>query len=446
MRHLRTLTLLVAAAGSIGTAVAQNWIDSYDSALAALRRADWAGARQAFQAAKTDRPVDQAQPTALPGPVTDPRRWRGGSPYSANFGAAYAAFKHSQVERDEEARTALLAAAGAELEALIALGQTAPETFFILGQVFAAQRDTQKQRDLDARVSALEGRFNWRVDGAILTPEDSATLATLMGTRPRDPGRAERVQPPVVQVPGAAAATVTGAVATLPYKYAIVIGNSEGRLTEGKVPFAATDAALMKDALVQHAGYPAENVTIVTNATGEQMRAAVQALATRMTEGGTVAIYFSGQGVNLNGKDYLVGVDADDAWANRGMLAKADVYRAFMQKGARIFAFFQVHRPVIGGNFFGQEIPIVGAISQMQATSPGDEVLGFMSGGRLVGVFTHSMANVLIQLRSNRVPVTEFAWQVFYDIRRGGTGATGGSSRQTPTLPVLTNMATDARF
>lgn len=445
MRHLRTLTLLVAAAGCLGSAAAQNWMESYDAALAALRRADWPVARQAFQAAISDRPMDHAQATSLPGPVTDPRRWRGGSPYSPNFGAAYAAFKQSQVERDEEERTALLAAAASELEALIALGQHAPETYFVLGQVFASQRDTAKQRDLEARLSALEGRFAWRLDADILTPEDRATLDTLMGARPRDPARAERVGARVVQDP-ATPVTVTGAVATLPYKFALVIGNSEGGLVEGRLPFAATDATLIQDALVQHAGYPADNVKVLTNATSEQMRTAVNELVARMPDGATVTFYFTGQGVNLNGRDYLVGVDAADASVNRGMLAKTDVYRAFMQKGARIFAFFQVNRPEQAGRYFGQEIPLVGAIAQMQATTAGQEVMGFMMGGRMVGVFSHSVANVLVQLRSNRIPVTEFAWQVFYDIRRGGTGATGGSSRQTPTLPVLTNMASDARF
>ena len=54
--------------------------------------------------------------------------------------------------------------------------------------------------------------------------------------------------------------------------------------------------------------------------------------------------------------------------------------------------------------------------------------------------------NVANDLKSNRIPILEFGWQVFYKMKRGGSGTTGGGSRQTPTLPVLTNMASDARF
>ena len=44
-----------------------------------------------FQQAAAYRPEDVAVATTLPGPVTEPRRWRNGSPYSPNFLAAYAA-------------------------------------------------------------------------------------------------------------------------------------------------------------------------------------------------------------------------------------------------------------------------------------------------------------------------------------------------------------------
>jgi hypothetical protein len=82
----------------------------------------------------------------------------------------------------------------------------------------------------------------------------------------------------------------------------------------------------------------------------------------------------------------------------------------------------------------------------MQSTMPGSEVASMVRDGRATGVFTDAMAGVMSDLRSNSLPVLEFAWQVFYRVRRGDTGLTGGGSRQTPTLPVFHNIAADARF
>jgi hypothetical protein len=128
------------------------------------------------------------------------------------------------------------------------------------------------------------------------------------------------------------------------------------------------------------------------------------------------------------------------------MVAKMELYRLFMAKGARIFAFFQVNRTVANGRYFGMEVPLVGSMAQCQATIPGDTVQSFVRNGKTRGVYTDALAATLGEFRSNRVPIQEFGWQVFYRIRRGDSGSMGGGSRQTPTLPVLTNLASDARF
>jgi hypothetical protein len=53
---------------------------------------------------------------------------------------------------------------------------------------------------------------------------------------------------------------------------------------------------------------------------------------------------------------------------------------------------------------------------------------------------------VLAEIRSNQIPIQEFGWQVFYRMRRAGTGNFGGGSNQTCTLPVLINIGSDAKF
>ena len=62
-----------------------------------------------------------------------------------------------------------------------------------------------------------------------------------------------------------------------------------------------------------------------------------------------------------------------------------------------------------------------------------------VTGGQEVGAYSAAFVAILADFRSNQVPIMEFVWQVFYNMRQGG-------SPQTPTLPVLTVMAADARF
>ena len=58
---------------------------------------------------------------------------------------------------------------------------------------------------------------------------------------------------------------------------------------------------------------------------------------------------------------------------------------------------------------------------------------------------TYAMASVLKGMRNNRVPINDFAWATFYEVRKG-TNEGGGGGSQTPTLPVAVSMSTTARF
>jgi hypothetical protein len=88
----------------------------------------------------------------------------------------------------------------------------------------------------------------------------------------------------------------------------------------------------------------------------------------------------------------------------------------------------------------------MGAISQMEATVPDSSISAVYYNGKPVGLYALSFAEVLAELRSNRIPIYEFGWQLFNKMRRGNTGTSSGASRQIPTLPVSNNLAADARF
>lgn len=258
-------------------------------------------------------------------------------------------------------------------------------------------------------------------------------------------GGAPKQEAGVIQA-GAVQSAFTGVVPTAPDKYALIVGNSESKIEGGKLPFAADDAQLIRQTLITKAGYPDSNIEVAINATSQQLAATINALASRIPDKATVFVYFTGVGANVDGKDYLAGVDSQSDTDNTTMLSKDDLYAAFMSKGARIFAFFQANRPIVNGHYFGSEIPLVGSISQMEATLPGAMVYSISSNGKQVGLFTNAVVSTLDDIHSSRTPILDFGWQVFYKLRRGDTGLSGGSSNQSPSLPVLTNMASDARF
>jgi hypothetical protein len=229
-------------------------------------------------------------------------------------------------------------------------------------------------------------------------------------------------------------------------KFALIIGNSATKLSEGGIPFASDDAQKLREALVMHAGYAEENVDLVLNGTADQIMKSAKAIADRIPQDATVFIYYSGAGVNIDGKDYLAGVDTASATDTGTMAAKGQLFKFFTDKGAKVFSFFQVNRPIVNGQYFGKEVPLFGRIAQCQATMPGDSVYGYVREGRTIGLFTDALVSSLSEFHTNQVPILEFGWQVFDKIRRGGTGNNGGGSRQTPTLPVVTNLASDAVF
>jgi len=468
MTQLRSWILFVCVACA-AMAGAQSWTGEYEKGLSAGKKGDWAAARAAFQQAIAFRPEDTDKATTLPGPVTEQRRWRSGAPYSPNFLAAYSGYRQGMATTGTDRENLLKQVAG-EMEVLLGKGQASKETFFFLNSIYTTLGDTASRQGLQEKLTKLNGKATFKVDDEIVSPEELAMIGGVGGNsgeqpiktipktgddvdknkgkdKGKNPDKGTTTTPPPIGGGGAPVINpLVGPVAPVPSKYALIIGNGDSKIKDLALPFAADDAQAMREALVTNAGYSEQNVDLVLNATSDQIMKSAQALAQRVDENATVMIYFSGVGVNISGKDYLAGIDSDSPTDPGTMVSKGDLFRLFLSRGAKVFSFFQASRPIVGGRYFGQEVPMVGQLSQVQATMPGDMVQGYVKNGKTIGIFTNAMSMVMAEQRSNQLPILEFGWQVFYKMRRGDTGTTGGASNQTPTLPSLTNLASDARF
>lgn len=434
-------------------ASAQSWIGEYDKGIDAAKKGDWVGARAAFQQAVAYRPEDTDKPTTLPGPVTEVRRWRNGSPYSPNFLAAYSGYRQGMADKDQARATALTQSAG-ELEMLIEKGQVSRESFYFLNSIYTSLGDTAKRQALEAKFSSLAGKVTWKVDTSVISPEELALIGNIGGGAktgdptvtkipPSNPNTGE---PAKITPTGGITNPIVGPVSSVATKYALIIGNGDSKMKDLALPYAADDAQQLREALMTSAGYPEQNIDLVLNATADQIMKSAEALSQRVGEDSTVLIYFSGVGVNIAGKDYLAGIDTESGMDTGTMVAKGKLFDLFLNKGSKVFSFFQANRPINNGLYFGKEIPFIGELSQMQATIPGDIVYSYTKNGKVVGLFTSAIIRVMNEQRSNKLPILDFGWQVFNKMRRGDSGTTGGSSRQACTLPVLTNLASDARF
>jgi Caspase domain len=454
---MRLLASLACFVGLVGWSSAQGWVAPYEKGLAFVRSNNWQEARAAFLKAKSQKGGDESGPTYLPGPITERRTWRNGAPYSPNFGAAYAGFRQAQSGLSDSEKTSLLKTVGQELIGLLQKNQRAPATINLVTLVYTSLDDADGLTAVRTLLAAKPAN-GWKIDAEVMPPEANAGTNPGQGNQPPPPkqgvppkqgGNTAQNVVPTATAPGneiISSATQTGLVPYVANKYAILIGNSTSRLPDGSLAFAENDAVRMRTVLTASAGYNPANVVLIQNGTAEQIRSAAAALAARMPDGATAFIFYSGVGVNLGGKDYLAGIDADLPSNTALMLGKIDLYKIFMAKGCRIFAFFQANRTVVDGHYFGSEVPDVGSIAQMQATIPGDMVYSAVKNGKETGQFANAIVSVLSEYRTNQIPIFEFGWEVFNKMRRGDTGTTGGGSRQTPTLPVLSNLAADARF
>lgn len=446
---MKPIITLIAASTVAFVAVAQNqpqdWATPYQQGLDAAKAGDWTAAREGFLAAKAVRPNDDPKSSR----VEDNKVWRGGAPYSPNFAAAYSTYRQALQTADNSERTALVMQASREFEALINQRQHSPETYYTLGQCYVLLRNMDKQQSL---VKKMQGTpLNFKVDTEVMVPEEANAAAQMafanLSSAPsftvikaEDLNKQPDPESTVVR-PG-----ITGQVPTLATKYALIIGQGESRLPGGRIEFAASDAVLLRNAIVQYAGYSEANIDMVINGTAEEIRLAAAALAERMPSGATLMLYYTGPGVNIDGKDYLPGVDTEFDTDSSSMVSKSDLLSTFIEKGARIFSFYQTNRPIKNGQYFGKDLSVPGSYSQMMSCIHGGTVYSLVRNEQRVGVFTQAMIDVFESFRNNQIRIDDFGWQVFYSMKRGGTGTEVGSSPQTPTIPTLIFLAEDAKF
>lgn len=457
---LKSAVLVVTVFALAPFGACQAWKESYDQALTAAAKGDWAAAKAAFQAAIAVRPEDQSAPTVLPGPVTEPIKWRNGSPYSPNFGSAFSSYKIGLASKDQE-RAAALQEAQTGFETLIAKNQVSVPTLYFLNQVYGLQGKPDKQRELEPRMADAQSGA-WKVDTGFVPPEELGTMNSAIpsnnygGTRTTttDGGPGVTIVHPGSDVTTTFSTSVAGRVPVLASKFALLVGNSQTQMNPEAVPFAATDAMEIQTALVQNAGYDEKNVDVMQNVTAGQMLTAAQALADRLPvpdptvtspvdSEPTVLIFFSGIGVNIDGKDYFAGIDAAMTTDTSKMVAKEDLLKVFRAKGAKVFLFCEANRPIKDGRYFGMETPLVGKVALCQATSPDGTVYGTMSGGKLIGIYAKAFVDVLAAFRSNQVPIGEFGWAVFQMIQ-GGSGV--GGTQQVPSSPNIRYMSVTTPF
>ena len=121
-----------------------------------------------------------------------------------------------------------------------------------------------------------------------------------------------------------------GSAAQAEERVALVIGNSGYQQTGWRLTNPANDARLMADAL-ETAGFA---VTLLTDADEDEMEDAFRDLGAALTAAGedaTGVFYYAGHGVESQGINYLVPVDADarteqDVWSQAPRLGLAVDY------------------------------------------------------------------------------------------------------------------------
>jgi hypothetical protein len=456
MKTQRKLRILIAVTLAAITIPAYgDWQADYQRALKAAGENDWATARESFQSAAKDRAQDSQESTRLPGPVSEPRIWRSGSAYSPNFGAAYAAYRLGKEATESDAKQQYLMLAAAELKTLIEGGQASPDAIKVLGTTYTLLGDKSSASELKAMAT------NFKVDTSFVDPYDQAapvasssggsnnsTTTTNGGatvTTGQNGGRIINVK--AGHHTDLSAVFGSEPVATIDTKFALIIGNTKSPEPGTEIAFAANDAALVNAALTSYAGYAQENVTVLTDATAAQIKAAVTALAERTPAKATILIYFTGQASHLGGQDYLAGNDIEFSTDSSKMIEKRAVIQPFLSKGANVFFFAQCNRPFTGSDYFGRERLQQGTLSETYATIPGSIVTSVYRETGQVGLYTDAFARTLQEFYTNQIPITEFCWNVFYAMR-GGTGSNSqrGGSTQTPSLPILTNLGPTSPF
>ena len=180
-------------------------------------------------------------------------------------------------------------------------------TYERLGDVAAARLEFQKALASRSFLANLDySRSSLETARARLAALDAGAPLPVIPPAPRRAESATSIPTPSVAAPVVAPATVRATSAGQGRRIALVIGNSAYRNTV-QLTNPHNDAQAIATAL-RNIGF--ESVTVMVDLTREQLLDALRAFSMGAATADWAMVYYAGHGVELNGVDFLVPVDA----------------------------------------------------------------------------------------------------------------------------------------
>lgn len=180
-------------------------------------------------------------------------------------------------------------------------------TYERMGDTAAARREFQKALASQSYLAHLDySRDSLETARARIAALDSGAPLPVILPAPRKAESATSIPTPDVAAPVVAPSAVAATSARQGRRIALVIGNSTYR-SVGVLRNPQHDAAAVATSL-RNIGF--ENVTIVIDATRQKLIDTLRTFAADARNCDWAVVYYAGHGVELNGVDYLVPVDA----------------------------------------------------------------------------------------------------------------------------------------
>jgi tetratricopeptide (TPR) repeat protein len=176
-----------------------------------------------------------------------------------------------------------------------------------MGDAVAARREFEKAVASQSHLAHLDySKSSLETARARIAALDSGAPLPVILPAPRKAESATSIPTPVVAAPVVSAAAARATSARQGRRIALVIGNSAYRSVV-QLANPRNDARAIGTSL-QNIGF--DNVTIVIDTTRDRLREALRAFADEARNADWAMVYYAGHGVELNGIDYLVPIDA----------------------------------------------------------------------------------------------------------------------------------------
>jgi tetratricopeptide (TPR) repeat protein len=255
---------------------------------------------------------------------------------------------------------------------------------------------------------------------------DSGAPLPVIAPAPRRAESATSIPTPTVAASVVAPAAARATSASQGRRIALVIGNSAYRRV-GALNNPQKDARAV-GASLENIGF--DNVTIVIDATREKLAEALRRFSDAARNADWAMVYYAGHGVELNGVDYLIPVDArmaSESDARSQAIALADVTAAI--EGARKLKL--VLLDACRDNPFE---------TQSMAPSAPDVVVSALSSGGEPG--TRSLSQSLGKARGLAQIKPEGGTLVFFAAREGQAALDGDGGNSPFAVAVVQRLAT----